>query len=150
MERTTASSPIRCSWNYRTKINTSTSCCNVDIGLMWVEQQRSIKRSKWTTGQLDLPLGQGLLVHSFNHCVAKDDNTSWTTEVQWTDPSELEGSFLMKGCVATTKQILCCLIKIMQIKELVQFQYCWNIKIWHGQLWLRARPHQYLANSILI
>lgn len=103
-KRTIASRPINCSWNCRTKINNTDSCCNVDIGLMWVEQQRSVI---WVNHRAHFP-GEG---HSFNHCVARN-NTSWATEAQWTGPSELEGSFLKKDSVATPKLTLCCLTKI--------------------------------------
>lgn len=41
-KRTIASRPINCTWNCRTKINNTVSCCNMDICLMWVEQQRSV------------------------------------------------------------------------------------------------------------
>lgn len=105
-KRTIASRPINCSWNCRTKINNTASCCNVDIGLMWVEQQRSVI---WVNHRAHFP-GQG---HSFNHCVAKN-NTSWATEAKWTGPSELEGSFLKKGSVATPKLTLCCTVEIFR------------------------------------
>lgn len=111
---TIASRPINCSWNCRTKINNTASCCNVDIGLVWVERAAEISDLSEPQGTY-FP-GQG---HSFNHCVAKN-NISWATEVQWTDPSELEGSFL-KGSVAMPKLTLSCLTKIKANKELVQF-----------------------------